>query len=571
MKHIFKSSFFKITLLLGIVVSMGSCESTELEILDNPNALTPTNADVNLFLSSITVSSGTFFEQISEEGMELTRILHMFGPTYDTAYLPAQLNGPYSTAYSTILADVRAMQPVAEEQGLFTHNGIAMVIEAYIIATLVDYLGDIPYSEAVQGADSPNPNLDSGADIYAALQTLLDDAIVEFNRDEIALPGAEDVYYGGDESKWIQLANTLKLKLHLNTGNAAGINAALAAGVILDNADDWQFPYSTTDNNPDSRHPLFSRNFDNGTTDYMSNSYMWKFIYEKDVLDPRTRYYFYRQVDTYTTDPNEATCAGNLSGAPSHYNLTLYPFCAPFNYSPQDADFGFWGRDHGDPDGIPPDGNKRSTWGLYPVGGLFDDNSTMGITSRNISTLGAGISPLLLSSHTNFMLAEAALTLGTNGNARTYLEAGMRESFDKVINFKPEAIDGDRVVIEDDPDTPENEERTVADLYFATPADVDAYVADVLADYDSGSDDDKYGIIIDELYRATYGNGIEAYNAYRRSGQLENLQPTLEPNPGTFVLSFFYPSNLVNRNSNVSQKSGVDTPVFWDTNPNDVD
>lgn len=550
MKHIFKSSLFKITLLLGIVVSMGSCESTELEILDNPNALNPSNADVNLFLSSITVSSGTFFEQISEEGMELTRILHMFGPTYDTAYLPLQLNGPYQTAYATILADVRAMQPVAEEQGLFTHNGIAMVIEAYIVATLVDYLGDIPYSEAVQGADFPNPNVDSGADIYAALQTLLDDAIVEFNRDEIALPGAEDVYYGGDESKWIQLANTLKLKLHLNTGNAAGINAALTAGVILDNADDWQFQYSTIDNNPDSRHPLFSRNFDNGTTDYMSNSYMWKFVYEKDVVDPRTRYYFYRQVDTYTTDPNEATCAGNLSGAPAHYNLTQYPFCAPFNFSPGGQDVGFWGRDHGDPDGIPPDGNKRSTWGLYPVGGLFDDNSAMGITSRNISTLGAGISPLLLSSHTNLMLAEAALTLGTTGNARTYLEAGMRESMDKVINFRPDLVDP---------------------AFASTQADVDAYVADVLADYDSGSDDDKYGIIIDELYRATYGNGIEAYNAYRRSGQLENLQPTLEPNPGTFVLSFFYPEVLVNRNSNVSQKSGVDTPVFWDTNPNDVD
>ena len=33
------------------------------------------------------------------------------------------------------------------------------------------------------------------------------------------------------------------------------------------------------------------------------------------------------------------------------------------------------------------------------------------------------------------MLAEAALTLGTTGNARAYLEDGMRESISKTMTF----------------------------------------------------------------------------------------------------------------------------------------
>lgn len=32
------------------------------------------------------------------------------------------------------------------------------------------------------------------------------------------------------------------------------------------------------------------------------------------------------------------------------------------------------GRAHGDSDGIPPDGQIRTNWGVYPSGGLFDED-----------------------------------------------------------------------------------------------------------------------------------------------------------------------------------------------------
>jgi hypothetical protein len=41
----------------------------------------------------------------------------------------------------------------------------------------------------------------------------------------------------------------------------------------------------------------------------------------------------------------------------------------------------------------------------------------------------------------------------------------------------------------------------------------------------------------------------------------------IDPNPGAFVRSYFYPSNEANVNSNIVQKPGVDSQVFWDTNP----
>jgi hypothetical protein len=54
---------------------------------------------------------------------------------------------------------------------------------------------------------------------------------------------------------------------------------------------------------------------------------------------------------------------------------------------------------------------------------------------------------------------------------------------------------------------------------------------------------------------------------YRRTNKPDNMQYTLEPNPGVFINSHLYPSVFVNRNINATQKSGVGVQVFWDKNP----
>ncbi|WP_373516547.1 SusD/RagB family nutrient-binding outer membrane lipoprotein [Pricia sp.] len=550
-----------------IALGLNSCETTQLEILESPNALAPSQADVDLFLNSIEIElaalvDGTQSQDnagFSERGMEVTRILHMFGPTYDNAYLPGDFDNVYQDVYAGLLADTRAIQEPAEEAGLYTHKGIAKAIEAYAFMTLADFFGDIPFSEALQGAEFPNPNLDDDAAVYAAIETLLNDAIAEFNREE-AVGATGDLFYGGDESQWIKLVNTLKLKLYIQTrlvdsGAGAKINALVTDGnLILDAVDDFQFNYSSTDANPDSRHPVFGRNFDvpADVTDYMSNYFMVLIKDSYPTGDPRTRYYFYRQSLDFTTDPNEAECV--TQSAPVHFSLSDV-FCDPGN--------GYWGRDHGDNDGIPPDGGLRTTWGVYPIGGLLDIGQGTAIPGRNIGLQGAGASPIMLSSFTNFMLAEAALTAGVTGDPRVYLEAGVRASITKVISFG-EGLDYlDDVVTADDPDTEEDETRTVRDVYVPTQADIDRYVNNVLVEYDGASATGKVELVVTEYFKALFGNGIEAYNTYRRTGFPSDLQPTLLAQPGEFVNSFIYPSELVDQNSNASQKPNQAVRVFW--------
>jgi hypothetical protein len=547
MKYIFKNHLYKVMCTL-VTFLIFACETTQLEILDNPNAVTPEQSDIDFFLNSIedaaiTQYSGTPLATIAlnELGMEVSRMMHMAGPTYRNAYVPANMNTIWRSVYSGALPDIRTMIPLAEEKELYTHVGIAKTLEALMMMNLVDFFGDVPYSEATDGINFPNPKVDAGAEIYSKMEILLNDAIADFNKDERALP-KNDRFYDGDEELWIRFANSLKLKLYLQTrlvDSSVGpkINNIIASGnYIQTTVQDFEAKWSSNDNNPDSRHPEFGPNFDNGTAEYMNTTYMYWMVEEKGFVDPRTRYYFYRQVGENTTDPNEQACI--TQSPPAHFGPNDV-FC---NFSNE----GYWGRIHGDADGIPPDRAKRTAFGLYPVGGLFDDDSFSTITGRNISTQGAGITPILLSSYIDFMLAESALYIGTTGDAKTYLEGGVRKSMEKVLNFSPANVDADLA---------------------ATQEDVDDYVDEVLSLYDNATTDAaKMAVIAKEYFIALWGNGVEPYNTYRRTGQ-PNLQPTELAEPGPFMRSFFYPAVFADQNSFVEQKADVSVQVFWDNNP----
>ncbi|WP_232793705.1 SusD/RagB family nutrient-binding outer membrane lipoprotein [Siphonobacter sp. SORGH_AS_0500] len=97
--------------------------------------------------------------------------------------------------------------------------------------------------------------------------------------------------------------------------------------------------------------------------------------------------------------------------------------------------------------------------------------------------------------------------------------------------------------------------------------EVSKYVAKVLENYDAATTDDaRLNVIATEYWLALYGNGVESYNLYRRTGKPANMQPALEANPGSFPRSVYYPASYINRNANAKQKAGVTVPVFWDNN-----
>ena len=74
-------------------------------------------------------------------------------------------------------------------------------------------------------------------------------------------------------------------------------------------------------------------------------------------------------------------------------------------------------------------------------------------------------------------------------------------------------------------------------------------------------------ILAEQYMIALFGNGIDGYNFYRRTGFPTTFQPNLEPEPGAFIRSLNYPADFVNNNSSVDPKPNQTIQVFWDNNP----
>ena len=536
-----------------------SCETTELNLITDPNAVSPEQATPDFYLNRVQEEFARFNEAMGQNGAEVTRIEYMGTRLYQQAYSPASQDAEWRFAYSSMLTDISAMNELAAEANFKRHIGMGQVMQAFTAVTLVDFYGDVPYSEAISGIENLNPTADSGASIYAAAIGLLDSAISNFTTDDNAADPGNDYYYGGDWDNWVKLANSLKLKIYaqsrlVDSGAAAAFNSIVAGGNYLTSVDeDFQFTWGTNVVNPDSRHPKYISDYtpqgaatymSNWLMNYMDNSKKDNAINIYDDSDPRIRYYYYRQSETTpgavdSDGPNQQTLSCSVEPAPAHYISGGFTFC----YLPN----GYWGRDHGDDDGTPPDGQLRTTYGVYPAGGEFDDSSLEGVDLGSGGG-GAGITPIFLAQTVDFLRAEMAYVAGDVVGARDLMLAGIQKSIDKTMSFGP--LD------------------TGADLSLApSEDDVTDYLAEVEAEYDAAIGDEKLNLLAKEFWVALYGNGIDAYNFYRRTGYPSDLQPNLEPDPGSFIRSFLFPAVYANNNSNVSQKPDVTTKVFWDNNP----
>ncbi|RKE90962.1 SusD/RagB family nutrient-binding outer membrane lipoprotein [Ichthyenterobacterium magnum] len=141
----------------------------------------------------------------------------------------------WRNAYDALL-DIRNIKRRALAQENWNYYLISTVLETYTSQMLVDWYGDIPYTEANNPAIF-QPNFNTGQDVYDLLIADLNDALSR-NLDESIgdIPLGDDLIFGGDMSGWVKFANTLKLRIYLRQTEArpavadAGITALLNSG-----------------------------------------------------------------------------------------------------------------------------------------------------------------------------------------------------------------------------------------------------------------------------------------------------------------------------------------------------
>jgi hypothetical protein len=270
--------------ILGILLIGGisSCKKQFDKLLTNPNYPSAATADVDLYLNEVQLDFNTFWTSAGDYGAQLSRQQHWTGPFYRNGYTPSSFDFQWTTAYTGVLTNSNAMIPLALSQRKYIQSGIARVLKAYTVATLVDNFGDIPYSEAGLGNDNTIPKVDGGASIYVAVQNLLDSAISDFSKPNSAPFAGNDLFYGGSKANWTTLAKTLKLKFYMQTrlvdpSVTAKIQALVTENnLITTSAKDFVFRYGTSVTAPDSRHSHYATDYtNNGNGEYLANYFMW--------------------------------------------------------------------------------------------------------------------------------------------------------------------------------------------------------------------------------------------------------------------------------------------------------
>jgi len=554
-----------LSILMGMVFlfSVSSCDLFDLDINTDPN--NPATVSPALLLNNVEVDGiATLVGNFNTTGMGFV----VQTDANDNFFFNNQSwNGTWNAFYTGPLKDldelIKATDTDINEDGKPDqprYLGIAQVLKAYMFSSLVDWWGDMPYTEAFQGNVVPQiktPVYDDDAAIYADCLANLDKAIANLALASPAITG--DVIYSGSNTKWIKAAKSLKLKLLLQTrlvqNNTAAIQALMndQAGLITAAADDFLFQFSPSIS-PDYRHPNYAMASAAYGGGYQSHQWMYELLKNKD---PRLPFYVKRQTKT-VLDPADATqkqtipCSQRSDCVYNYFPLSNFVTQGIYGKSPADLTTtqreylaGFFGRDRSDPSGIPDDVSVRAAHGLYPFGGLYDDAPEPANQNKG---KGDGIFPIATSWMVKFWQIEAMLTLGVTHPTQTSTQlftAAMNEQFAKVNTFVSK------------------DAGATAMTTAAIKTYNDAWTASFTA---AGSNSAKLAVALKQAWFCNTGNGLELYNTFRRTGLPGDLQTPLQL-PGNFALSIPYAQDELNLNPNTPSKTYDNPstgPVFWD-------
>lgn len=231
MKNMLKRLLISFSLVLMLSTS---CEMF-VDKIDEFDPTQPTAASLGQVINSAEVGIIAFAEG------DLTRLACLFSDQFtgvDRQYVSlneytttaGDYDSQWDNIYSTALKSLRIAQAKATVSNNLRAKGLAQILEAYLMGMSAAVWGDIPYTEAVNLDQFPNPAYDTQSDIYADVLTLLDAAIVNIQTSPAGTTYEGD-FFGGNDAAWIARANTLKAKYYLHLKQYANAITAATAGI----------------------------------------------------------------------------------------------------------------------------------------------------------------------------------------------------------------------------------------------------------------------------------------------------------------------------------------------------
>jgi len=278
-----------------------SC-NTELDINSDPDLLNPDNAPLSAQLpagiTGIVGSEGAgmaIFGGFWSQYWTQSNAANQFKDIDNYSASTADYNFIWDGMFDA-LGDIRNVKRRALAEENWKYYLIATTLEVQASQVLTDMYGDIPYEEA-NNSSIVAPHFNTGEEVYDLMIEDLDDALArDLSASAGSNPGADDLIFGGNMTKWTQFANTLKLKIYMRQTNSsraavanAGITALLGSGVSFLNEDAAMTQFSDEINQSNPLYEYIIRRLNVATNLRMSRT-LSSFLIENS--DPRRDAYY---------------------------------------------------------------------------------------------------------------------------------------------------------------------------------------------------------------------------------------------------------------------------------------
>lgn len=310
--------------MLVILLAAGSCRKNFGDINTDPSVVITPEISFLFTYAQEKLVTYQYTEWIWESMEQLMRFTQHL--TTDPYELTTNVNLRYGTYYQDILPNLyeirKQISTKPDSANYQKAAALTYVLQILHGLKVSDMNGAIPYVEAAKGRSDKkfDPVYNLQDELFTLWLKELDDAILVLSDNSLQNQfeyEAADIYYGGDWTKWIKLANSIKLRIAARLENRD--NAATArifqevmsdpVGPIVDMAD--QLTYQNYDYLPfGTGGEIMYRSERFGTTSIVD--------FMKKVQDPRLVIYY---------DKNGLV--GNFADTLAKYNVTLPAFIDP--------------------------------------------------------------------------------------------------------------------------------------------------------------------------------------------------------------------------------------------------
>lgn len=391
---LFKNKIKSLSLGLGLALTFTSCEKS-LNINDNPNQAV--NSTPELVLPQALVQTARNVVPYNTAGMRLMYIANGGGVSgwgggfLDYNWPSGHEAARWSDAYNNLTDYQYVINNSVEGNEIFIQA--AEVMKAYNYMGLVDTYNDVPYTEALQGNANIHPKYDKGQDIYADLAKKLDVATAFFKGlSSSDVPSSfknADVLFGGNNTNWAKLSNTLKLKLVVKGKGKVTFASEAIDGIGILTTDAIVNPkFAKIDGKQNPMWQLWGYSASGAGpggwgTQFLPTPFVMAFYDGSKINDETRANLIY--ADGIGSPKNQL---GDLS-------VTAI--------------------------GIPP-----STWVLHPESGNISASNYVGYGVVKGPAAGQ---PILLAAESNFLASEAVVRGIMSGDAKAYFESGIAAAY----------------------------------------------------------------------------------------------------------------------------------------------